>query len=564
MIHYSNINIRYRSTLLENVSMTIEPGKLTLIEAPSGSGKTALLYRLALIKKDCQSSGIQEGDVSFVMQDDILLDSFTVSQNIREYAAMSGIPLDDADIEAYMKKVQLDVPLDQESALLSMGEKQRLCIACALARDTSLIVMDEPTASLDIKNRHNILNLLREIAHEGKYVVFSSHDSDAYAYADVAYTIKEKSLVIEKNEGTINTITANIHQPRLSFPLWHALLYAKRNTILLTMATFFIAASVLLSSVIQMVMKNNAQANAATLYASSDRFIYVTTSENQGYIDKDAPISKQLEGYPVYRIMTMQGVSIVPYYDEDSLKQKTLQRLSFDEHGIYMSYDTYVAMKQSQTPITNEMDMDLFAYGKEIHIQAKVAGILQNGVVYGSLYNEEEFIMMWHEDLEELDLGFPCGYAIPCDTHTDAMALYETYKASGYVANGKNAMIDTIAKLLESESRIMAKANIVLILTGILLLGGTNLAAMRKRMMEFTILIINGIKPWRIGVITLLESVPGLMTAIIFGLLPCMAIDGFLPCFTLSLCSIAATEAILSIIDIFYLTYYNPEKILRD
>ncbi len=74
--------------------------------------------------------------------------------------------------------------------------------------------------------------------------------------------------------------------------------------------------------------------------------------------------------------------------------------------------------------------------------------------------------MMWHEDLEELDLPSPCGYAMPCDTHThthtDAMALYETCQASGNVANGKNAMIDAIIKLVESESRIIAKTSIIL------------------------------------------------------------------------------------------------------
>lgn len=68
---------------------------------------------------------------------------------------------------------------------------------------------------------------------------------------------------------------------------------------------------------------------------------------------------------------------------------------------------------------------------------------------------------------------------MPCDTHTDAMAVYEACKASGYVTNGKNAMIDIITKLLESESRIMAKANIILMLTGILLLAGVSVFFLR-------------------------------------------------------------------------------------
>ena len=90
--------------------------------------------------------------------------------------------------------MHLDVTLNQNVMTLSLGERQRLSITTALVSNPQVIVLDEPTASLDHENEIEIYNILKELSAH-MTIVLASHSEEAIKYADIIYTLEEGRLI---------------------------------------------------------------------------------------------------------------------------------------------------------------------------------------------------------------------------------------------------------------------------------------------------------------------------------------------------------------------------------
>jgi iron complex transport system ATP-binding protein len=212
MLEGRNISVvRGRATLLDDVSVTVEPGKLTAIVGPNGAGKSTLLRVLAGEIRPTKGAVCLEGkDIStlpalamasrraVVPQTSLLSFPFTVIEVVMLGATVPGFELDDSKARAVALNVLEDVGLagfaDRTYDQLSGGERQRVHFAravCQLAVAPAIdprplaLLLDEPTASLDLTHQKSILRIVRQQANAGRAVLLIIHDLNlASAYAD--------------------------------------------------------------------------------------------------------------------------------------------------------------------------------------------------------------------------------------------------------------------------------------------------------------------------------------------------------------------------------------------
>jgi putative ABC transport system ATP-binding protein len=189
---------------VQDVSLTVGPGEIVLIMGPSGSGKTTLLSmlgallrptegRISLNGEDLTAAGegrlpgVRLRHFGFIFQDFNLLSALSALENVAIVAQLAGLRNGAARTKAagVLEALGLGKRLNFLPEKLSGGEKQRVAIARALVNDPALILADEPTANLDSKIGHEIMQVLRRIAKEqGRSVVIVSHDQRIKDIAD--------------------------------------------------------------------------------------------------------------------------------------------------------------------------------------------------------------------------------------------------------------------------------------------------------------------------------------------------------------------------------------------
>ncbi|MBQ3704681.1 MAG: ATP-binding cassette domain-containing protein [Oscillospiraceae bacterium] len=175
--------------ILSNVTLLAEGGKITALTGKSGSGKTTLLNCLGLIHpidsgeilvdntnaarwSDRQRSLFWRQSASFIYQDYGIIEDYSVSFNV----CLKKFGFDQHRINEVLKKVGLEGREKERAMVLSGGEKQRLGIARAIYKNSSVIFADEPTASLDEANRSVVISLLRDCANRGVAIILATHD----------------------------------------------------------------------------------------------------------------------------------------------------------------------------------------------------------------------------------------------------------------------------------------------------------------------------------------------------------------------------------------------------
>jgi len=176
--------VRAGDTTILDVDLIFNAGAPTILIGPNGSGKTTLL-RVAMGLIPLNSGRVTWGgrDIAppdrraIVFQRPVMLRR-SAAGNLRYALAAAGVPRGQhaARIAELLALVGLDALADRPARRLSGGEQQRLALARALARDPDLLLLDEPTASLDPAATKQIEDLVAAIAARGVKVVMSTHD----------------------------------------------------------------------------------------------------------------------------------------------------------------------------------------------------------------------------------------------------------------------------------------------------------------------------------------------------------------------------------------------------
>ena len=195
MIRLENISLSYSSrTILRDVSLHLEAGELCALIGRNGAGKSTFLRALTSNNKTI-INGSPISDISaeklaqmvaIVTTERIRIENLPVE----DLVALGRAPytnwvgrLQDIDREVVREAIEavgMGDFVGRDTSSLSDGELQRVMIARAIAQQTPIILLDEPTAFLDIPTRFEVCRLLADLAHkQGKCIFFSTHDVDS-------------------------------------------------------------------------------------------------------------------------------------------------------------------------------------------------------------------------------------------------------------------------------------------------------------------------------------------------------------------------------------------------
>ena len=220
-----NLTVGYNDrTVLSDISFKLEPGKLAVLIGANGSGKSTLMRTLAGLK-GCLNGNVEIGgeDISRLSERNLSRlramvntarnggGALTVSEavgvgrnlSLSLFGGMSGDDL--AAVADAMEAVGISMFANRYLATLSDGERQKVMIARALAQNTPLIFLDEPTAFLDVASRIDTIKLLRNLSRKGRTILMSTHDiAPAMAMADfVIAVVKDEQKVYADDKERI-------------------------------------------------------------------------------------------------------------------------------------------------------------------------------------------------------------------------------------------------------------------------------------------------------------------------------------------------------------------------
>lgn len=187
MIEAHSLTKRYgQVTALDDLSFSIEAGEAVALWGANGAGKTTTL-RCLLGTQDFEGelrvNGIDvrkngkaaRAAIGYVPQEATFYD-MTVTETLHFYARLKKAAL--SRVEAVLEQVQLSDHAAKRVSMLSGGMKQRLALAVALLADPPLLVLDEPTANLDVHAQRDFIHMIQRLKQTGKTIVFSSHRLD--------------------------------------------------------------------------------------------------------------------------------------------------------------------------------------------------------------------------------------------------------------------------------------------------------------------------------------------------------------------------------------------------
>jgi hypothetical protein len=208
-----------QTTALNEVSLEISQGEFVAIMGPSGCGKSTLLNMIGLL--DNPTSGelwfmdqevsrysendrtdLRNGNLGFVFQSFNLIDELTVFENVELPLLYAGVSTRERvkRVNEALERMQIAHRTKHYPQQLSGGQQQRVAIARAIVTNPRIILADEPTGNLDSTNGNEVMNLLKELNHDGATVVMVTHSEE---------NAREAERIIRMMDGYILTESKN-------------------------------------------------------------------------------------------------------------------------------------------------------------------------------------------------------------------------------------------------------------------------------------------------------------------------------------------------------------------
>lgn len=205
MIEISDIRKSFGELqVLKGISLEIKPKEVVSIVGPSGSGKTTLLQIIGTLDtpdsgaivingqkvdgmKDKALAQFRNKEIGFIFQFHQLLPEFTALENVMIPALIGGANKSDAKERAksLISMLGLDARLEHKPNELSGGEKQRIAVARALVNNPSVVLADEPSGSLDSKNKEDLHKMFFDLSDKlGQTFVIVTHDENLAQLTD--------------------------------------------------------------------------------------------------------------------------------------------------------------------------------------------------------------------------------------------------------------------------------------------------------------------------------------------------------------------------------------------
>lgn len=331
MLELRNVSFYYeeKHKILDHVSLSFSSHGLVMIEGESGSGKSTLLSLLHHEKE------VKEGDILFfhqslkemneqekmdyrlfscgvVYQDYGLFSHLSIEENLKMFMLVIN---KNEDIPTLLKKVGLSIDPKTNVDVLSGGEKQRVAIARSMILTSPILLLDEPTSSLDDQNAFEIMDLLKELSKKSLIIIVTHDHRMIEQYSDEHYHMENGTLTLIKKEEVEPVSYSFLHPKRKRFHygiyLKRRLVHKKKRAVLLIS---FLSMSVLIGSFSAILMNNMKEEMTSSFshFASGKEIQMTVKNENiqddRYSLDKEEFVTIQKEN---------QDIDMMFYYEED-------------------------------------------------------------------------------------------------------------------------------------------------------------------------------------------------------------------------------------------------------
>src|SRR4051812_28360081 len=191
---------------LRDVSFEAQPGEVVAVIGPNGAGKTTLLSILAgLVAPTSGTVSRPAREVGWVPQQPAVYAKLSVAENLRLFARLERVADPDAVVARMLEQTGLGDRAGDELGTLSGGNRQRVNIAVGLLAGPDVLLLDEPSSSLDPRQRERLWGFVGGLAREGTTVVFTTHNvGEAERYADRVLVLADGELLFEGTPAALH------------------------------------------------------------------------------------------------------------------------------------------------------------------------------------------------------------------------------------------------------------------------------------------------------------------------------------------------------------------------
>ena len=541
MIELKDICIEYDRVILDHVSISIPAHSITLIRGKSGSGKTALLYCISLMdtkskyqyyydhrligEKD--RNNIRKECISYVLQENDLLAHLDVRGTLQYFAHIHNKHLSDKDIQDYLDKMHLDVTLNQNVMTLSLGERQRLSIATALVSNPQVLVLDEPTASLDHENEIEIYNILKELSAH-MTIVLASHSEEAIKYADIVYTLEDGRLISDGSEiqedicgqGEVSQVDHRFYREYVKDYVKHY-----RFMYVLMMMVFIL--SLVSGQMILGIIHHSKDQGMQMLIGQLENKAIIT-KDKHSYVDQDYSHFIKIDDkntFPLYKIYIQiegEDVYLVPYFKDDDLSKYIDRNIQETKTGIYMDNESYYLLNQELSD--NRVNLDLYITDQNGMHQTSYTfdmnGVFRNNKKVHYVSKSQRYIYVPYSILQDIYKQSECtpryiGYIIKTDTYDELNKLVDYYESKGYRINDSFTDREAMNSLDSYYKNMMFTfASVILVISVLIdIVLESHLLMQRKK--ELVLLLISGLLKKDLQRISMVETLGSISIVVV-------------------------------------------------
>ena len=222
MLDIDQLTFGYRRQppLLVDVNLRLDAGDMLGLLGPNGAGKTTLVSLITGLLHPAQGrivlngQPVQLGDrrIALVPQEYAFYPRLSGRENLRYFAGVQGLPAAEAQqaVDRVLTQCALDSVQHQRAARYSGGLKRRLNVAIALLTRPQLLILDEPTANVDPQTRKLLLDLIRQLHHQGVGIIYTSHLlAEVESLCNKVALLHHGRLILQ---GEMQTLLAGVQQ----------------------------------------------------------------------------------------------------------------------------------------------------------------------------------------------------------------------------------------------------------------------------------------------------------------------------------------------------------------